>query len=371
MKVYMRNPALQFRGILPALAGKLVVRKNDVSTWSLTVNGNAKQWERFAEGWGVRISEDDFVLSGPATSIEENTAADNRTKTVTISGVSDATVLQDSLIIPNPSNPLAQTNVWTASGKAETVIRKLVNEQIGPSAPADYKIPFLRLEADGLRGKNVSVSERFTNLLDVAQAQAAAGDLLFDIAQDGELAFLKFRTTRDHTKTIRLTRRNGAVKNYELTRSAPTATEVIVGGVGTGATRKLWREPGTVGDWNRRITRFVDKQSTADSNELKQAAQTELEDKAQTSSVTFEATDIPRKRFGKDFHIGDKITVELDGGKVQDVLQVAEVSWDAKARDVKLQVGPVADETKLNKASGELVALVKALRKQIRETQTR
>lgn len=372
MKVQMRDPTLQHRGTLPVISGSAVFRNNDVSTWQLNVDGNNPRSNRFKPGWGIRILDDygNQLLSGPAISIEEVVSADNTTRTLNISGLSDDVYLMDSLIIPDPEKGAeANADLWKASGPIETVVKKLVDEQIGPSAPDDYRIEHLIVSPDEKRGKSVSVSERFTNMLEVMQEQI--GDLLFSIQQTGRNLEFIVAEPRDYRRKIRLTRHNAAVGRYTAERSAPTATEVIVGGVGTGSTRKLWRELGEVGEWGRRITTFVDRQSTSDSNELKQAAENELEDKGEKASVTFEANELERLKYGRDFRIGDKITVDLDGSLIQDTLQIVEFSWDHTGRKAQMQVGPVADESKLNKATGKLLELYQRVWSEVRRAQTR
>ena len=370
----MRDTSLQHRGTLPVIQGSCVIRNNDVSTWSLTVDGNNVRSERFQPGWGIQIFDEfgNQVLSGPATEMKTVVSGDSRTRTITISGVSDDVYLSDSLVIPNPTaGATANSDLWKATGPAETVMRKLVNEQIGPSAPADYKIANLTLAPNLARGKSVSVSERFTNILEVLQAQATAATLLFTVRQAGNVLQFRVSESRDLVKAVRLTRHNGAVGEYSTERKAPEATEAIVGGVGSGATRKMWRVANPVGDWNRRVTRFVDRQSTSSENELQQAAENELENKGEKASVTFEANDIPRLRYGRDYVVGDKITVNLDESLIQDTLQVAEMSWDEKGRVTKMQVGPVADESKLNPSTGVVLDLYKQIWAEVRRNQTR
>ena len=372
MKVQMRDPDLQHRGTLPVTSGSAVIRNNDVSTWKLIVDGNNPRSERFQPGWGIRILDDwgNQLLSGPAISIETQASADNTTKNLTISGLSDEVFLMDSLVIPDPpAGATANADLWKASGPAETVIKKLVREQIGPDAPDDYRIPRLDVQGDEGRGKSVSVSERFTNLLEVVQEQV--GDLLFSVGQEGRSLEFRIAEARDFTKKVRLTRQKGAVGAYSSERSAPTATEAIVGGVGTGSTRKLWRETSDQGEWGRRITTFVDRQSTSDSNELKQAAESELEGKGEKASVTFEANEVQRLKYGRDFVVGDKITVNLDGSLIQDTLQIVEFSWDHTGRSAQMQVGPVADESKLNAPTGKVLELYQRVWSEVRRNQTR
>lgn len=374
MRVLMHDKNLQHRGSLPVISGSAVIRSNDVSTWSITVNGNDPRSDRFEPGWGIQVFDQfhNQLLSGPATSIKVSTSADSKTRTLNISGLSDDVFLMDSLVIPNPEEGAeANADLWKASGAAETVMRKLVNEQIGPGAPDDYRVEPLRVLTDQKRGKNVSLSERFTNILEVLQEQATAGELLFTARQNGREIEFQVSESRDLTRAVRLTRRNGAVGAYDSERSAPDATETIIGGVGSGSTRKLWRVANPVGDWGRRVTTFVDRQSTSDSNELQQAAETELENKGEKASVTFEAHETKRLKYGRDFLVGDKITVDLDGSKIQDILQIVEMSWDSTGRKLNMQVGPVGDDSKLNKSSGLILDLYKRVWSEVRRNQTR
>lgn len=377
MQVRMRNKDRKQRGVIQALSGKLVLRNNAVSAWSVTVNANGANWERFEEGWGVHISDLGVMYtSGWALEIEDSEDEDG-VRTLTLTGSSDESVLANSLVIPNPSDPLAQVNQWTAEGKTETVLHKLVNQQIGPGSPADYQIAGLTLETDRGRGPDTSVSERWSNLLEVMQSQALTAELLFHVKQEDEDLVFGVTEPRDLTRAIRLTRRNGGVKSYKLTRTAPTTTEAIVGGVGSGATRKMWREPQGApdpGPWNQRITKFTDRQSTSKDNEMKQAAQAELESGKAKSSVVVEAGETIAAKYGRDFGLGDKITIDLGRGEeglIQDTVQIVEVDWDEKGTDVKIQVGPEMDESKMNQASSKLVELVKKLSKQVRQQSTR
>ena len=375
MKVQMRDHTLQHRGTLPVTSGSAVIRNNDVSTWQIIVDGNNPRSDRFQPGWGIRVLDDwgNQLLSGPAIKIEVDVSADNKTRNLIISGLSDDVYLMDSLVIPNPpAGAEANADLWKASGPIETVMKKLVDEQIGPSAPDDYRIEHLIIAGDEKRGKSVSVSERFTNMLEVMQEQI--GDMLFSITQEGKELVFRVQEARDYRRKIRLTRQNSAVGKYTTELSAPTATEVIVGGAGTGSSRKLWREPKGApkpGEWGRRITTFLDRQSTSDSNELKQAAENELEEKGEKASVTFEANETKRLKYGRDFLVGDKITIDLDGSKIQDILQVVELTWDSAGRAAKMQVGPVADESKLNKATGPLLDLYRKVWSEVRRNQTR
>ncbi|MFB9776109.1 Gp37-like protein [Brevibacterium otitidis] len=375
MQVEIRNHDLAPRGVLPSLSGKAVLRNNSVSTWSVEANGNDPRWRRAQPGWHVRITDHGApVVSGFITEFTETASPDNHTRTISISGVSYHALLAGALVIPNPptvTGQLPAQDMWKGQGPAGDVIRRLIREQIGPTAPADYKVPYLRVPDSTVKGKTVQVGERFTNLLDVVKTAAENGGLVtFFDTHNAEVIF-RLRAPRDLTRVVRLTRANGGIGGYTLTQQAPEVTEVIVGGTGTGTTRKLWRATRPDPHWGIRVTQFVDRQSTTDSNELKQAADKELDDGQAKSLVTFDAHPVPNRRFGIDYGLGDRITADLDGQTITDTLQIAEITWDAKKTDTKYQVGPTADETQLNQATGRLNQRVRELSRQLRETATR
>ncbi|WP_188550003.1 Gp37-like protein [Sediminivirga luteola] len=366
----MRDPTLQTRGPLPYTEARVVMRCNGVHAWEVTVNANSRQWERWRDGWGIVLIEDGVLLSGPAHEITYHADGRSKSRTVTLRGLSEMRHLEGSLVIPDPQSPTGQGAAWTANGPAETVLHRLVREQIGPDAPDFYRVPGLVMEPDRGRGEPVSMSARFTNLLDEVQEQLTAGGLVMDIVQDGRQLVTRFRAPKDLTRRVKLSRVNGGVGEYTLTRTAPTVTEAIAGGQGEGSARVLYRQAVDPGPWGLRTTVFLDRGSSSRSEELQQAVRTALEEGQETASVTFEARSLPHRRFGRDFHLGDRITVDLDH-PVTEPVQIAELHWDHTGRTEKLQVGPVADETQLNQASGRLVEWARAASKQLRELQTR
>ena len=347
MRVLMRNPDLAPRGVLPVLSGKLVLRNTDVAAFSLDVNGNDTRALRLDKGWGVQILDGAQVLaSGPVTKIVQKLDGDTPTRTLTVEGMSDMVRLSDMVTIPNPATPDAQADAWTGEGAGETVIRRLISEMIGPDAPAAYRVPGLVMADDLARGKTVHLATRFKPLLDEVQAQALAAGLVVDVVQNGTQILVRFREGQDLTRAVRLSRHNGAVGEATLTEEAPTVTEVIVGGKGEGSARALYRKAVDAGPWQRRITRFEDKGSSGGSSEMQQAAKTALDEGGAKAGVTCEIRDTARLRFGRDFTIGDRVTIDLGAGaSVSDVVQIAELSWDEHGREVKLQVGPTADES--------------------------
>jgi hypothetical protein len=374
MHVTMRDTDLLPMGELRVTDVHQVVRRNDVSTWSMEINARpGESWEDYTDGMGVIIHDDHGdPLTGPHT--EEEFDRDGARRTLKLQGVCDNVLLADHIIIPDPDHPTdgAEVDVWRMTGPAETVMRALVNAQIGPDAPDLYRIPDLTLEPDQGRGAEVTVSGRYDNLLETMQELATTGGVDFRITQVGRRRVLQFREGEDLARAVRLEEERGGITKLNLKRKAPTVTEAIAGGSGSGKTRKMWRDtqPTT---WGRRITEFVDRPSTSDTNELQQAVEKALRDGQEQVSCTFETADTAHIKYGRDYQLGDRITLHADRVTVQDTVQVADVRWRAGARTVSLQVGPVADESKLAEDSpipAKMRQRLRELSQQVRRRQT-
>lgn len=347
MRVLMRDTDLLPLGELRVTDVQAVVRRNDVGTWAATVNAiPGESWEDYGDGMGVLIEDEYATVSGPH--IEWEFDRDGGKRVLKLRGVDDNAVLAAHVIIPDPESPTddQQVDVWRMTGPAETVMRTLVDQQIGPSAPADYRVPKLTLDPDQGRGSEVTVNARYDNLLETMQELAETGGVDFRVVQDGRRLVLRFREGEDLSRAVRLQEEQGGVTRLNLKRKAPTVTEVIVGGSGSGKTRKMWRATQPT-SWGRRITEFVDRPSTSDPNELQQAAEKALLDGQESVSVTFETADTKHIKFGRDYGLGDTITLHADMATVTDVVQVADISFQRGARRASAQVGPVADESKL------------------------
>lgn len=346
MRVFMRDERLVRRGLLPVLEGQAVVRLNGVGDFSFTVNANTDLWRRFEAGWGV-IVEDDAgrVLSGPVTKIVSSLGAGGE-RDLIVEGVSDEVLLEDMFTLPNPSraadNQDTDAYYVRRNQVAENVMRDMVNALVGPGARSEYRISDLVVPVSDGRGGDVSVNTRFKVLLDELQSLATAGRVNFRVDQVDRERVVSFFEGRDYSRAIRLTN----VDAYELTQEAPEVTEVVVAGQGEGSDRTFLRLTGNESAWGRRISVFQDRRDTDEDDDLEQAGLETLDDGQEKASLSFDVHDQPGRVFLDDFRLGDKITVRLDEGvTVTDIVQSADITWDATGRTVKLQVGPVQDES--------------------------
>lgn len=344
MRVDMYTPDLTRIGTLPALAGEMVLTLDGIHKWDLAVDATTSKWARFGKDCRVRVSDEHCTyLSGQASQIGTDITRTGA-RTVALVGESDEVVLDEMICLPTPNQPVAEQDTqaaYQAEGPAETVMRDLIRKHIGPDAQPMFRVPHLSMRPDQARGKTVKVNAQFTPLLDELGELAKAGGVHYRITQEGRELVVEFYEGRDLSRAVRLTRQGGAIGQTSLSQSRPAVTQVIIAGQGQRVAHKVIAVTRDPGAWGRRITRFKSDRSTNDVAELEQAANVELDDGQETAAARVEVSDTASKRFGRDFWLGDTLTLHLGGGDtITDVLTEATVKWGPKGRTVELNVGP-------------------------------
>lgn len=241
------------------------------------------------------------------------------------------------LTYPEPSKAFtAQDTIvdrmrtFTSQG-AETIIRTLVAENCGPGALSNRRIQRLVLDPVAGVGGNRSLSTRFDPLLDACREVAATDGLGFRTRQVGTEIRFGVYAPRDLTGTARFSAGLGNLRRVGFTLAAPTATSELVQGGGdpddaaTPPNIRVYVEvaSGAAADWYR-VEKLVDKTGTESDieGELTQAGTLALGDdnpQASLSTVTVDTEDL---KAGRDFFLGDRVTVVLPTGlEVADVVQ--------------------------------------------------
>src|SRR5690625_746186 len=212
MKAVLYTPDYVKLGVLPVLSGTVVLRRNEVSSFTLDVNGNHDGWKRFRKGQRVVIWEGDRqILAGPVTGVSKSYSAGVRE--VTLSGSSDMVWLAQRITYPNPAlHPESQTTdaYYKRSGNAETLIRDMVRLNLGPDARTERRAP-RGLAADGNRAGQVPVTSRCNNVSAEPPPPPLGGNGTFQPRQDGHSPRFDSEDQRDRTRHIRLSPMNGGV----------------------------------------------------------------------------------------------------------------------------------------------------------------
>lgn len=280
-------------------------------------------------GNGVILFRDGVkIMSGDIVSIARGS------KQSTVSGWSDTTLPDDRLVAPNPAQSWAaqSTDYDNRTGPAETVLLNYINANVGPGALASRRIAGLRVPASAGRGKTTTVKGRFDKVGTVLADVAESGGLHYDIAQDedtlGPFLQTTVRPVADLSANVRFGTAGsftGAVigSDWSYTLERPTVTDAVVAGGGEGADRILVEKVDTTAEatWGRKIEQLIDQRQTTDTTELADAGTDALSDGANPVSVSFTVTDQPDVRYRRDWQVGDKVGVSVDGIDLTDVVR--------------------------------------------------
>lgn len=324
LTVYARDPSLRRIGeIDDYLSLTMPLRFNKVSAWELVVSAQSAAAAMLTLTAGIIVVRDGVtLLSGPVTSLTR-TAQGSR-ETVTANGVDDTVWLERRLALPVPSGPPYTAAAYDlVNGAAETVMRSYVDRNLGPSAVAARQLVGLTLAADLGRGTAVKGSARFEPLLGfLADLALQGGDLGFRIVQVGTGLQFQVYAPVDKTATAVFSVEFGNLEGYTYTATVPQADYVYVGGQGEGSARTI-DEGGTTAliDTYGRREQFRDRRDTNDPTTLALARAEALAETKPTNALALTPIDTAAVTFGRDYGLGDKVTVVIAGVPVRDVVR--------------------------------------------------
>jgi hypothetical protein len=364
--VEVRDANLQRIGVIPPsiLTLSFTVPLNNVGTWRMSLPADALMAEELrVPGSGIVITLDgETVMSGPVVRPIFSATSEDPGGTVTFDGVSDAIHLADRLAYPQPSNANVATQSVDEdrrSGPAESLLHQYVNANIGPAAPVARRIPHLVMGTNLARGVTGAKAARFPVLGELLGDIALVSNFCFDIVQRGSNLVFETKPIRDLTKYVRLDVRNNTLAGQKLTVSAPEITRAVVAGKhprstadnGVVTEEVVFLNEYTTTEsaeaettWSRRIERFVSQTSTENLDELRQAGNEALAEKGFTAvSVEIIPNDGTSMRFGRDYTVGDKVSVTVDTVEYTSVVTGFSFRADKDGTFLSASLGDPAD----------------------------
>ncbi|MFF2009177.1 siphovirus ReqiPepy6 Gp37-like family protein [Streptomyces sp. NPDC058195] len=287
----------------------------------------------------VVIRDGQVWCAGPMEQPQDYTwdLAQNAGGSVTVTFSDDLARVAGYLTYPEPGKAFTAQDTVTDRARtftnqnAEAVIRALVNENCGPGAVAARRIERLMLDDVAGVGGARSLRTRFEPLLDACRTAAAIDGLGFRTRQVGtEIRFGVYRPV-DRTRTARFSAGLGNLRSVSFTMGAPLATSELVQGGGdpssaaTPPNVRVYVEvaSGAAADWYR-VERLVDRTGVLDDTggELTQAGTLALGDDNPQASLATVTVDTDDLRAGRDYELGDRVTVVLPTGlEVADIVQ--------------------------------------------------
>lgn len=217
------------------------------------------------------------------------------------------------------------------TGPADNIMRAIVRENAGSSAPTARQIQNLAVESDTGFASSVAASFAWRNLIEALDqirdiAFAKNGERLWwQVQPDSGLQTFTFRVYKEFIHDRRATSnysvlvspKAGNVKSALLENNfRETQNYIYAGGYGTESNRLIVEvsdnDQISLSPWNR-CEGFFDGANYQDSSSLGDAARRRLAESRGKLTFNAELRETPNFLFGRDFIPGDAITVQAYG----------------------------------------------------------
>lgn len=308
--------------------------------FTISINYNIPNALKFERGLWVQFGNNPYAF-GEITNITDSIGPDGRGSQIRSIMGYDSRYIFKRRIIKNLNN----VENWQMTAKGEIVMRNLIKDQCGSGAEAKRQLPITNVIPDPAEaiGKEYSVSESFTNLYEVLTTIATQSEIGWRMKFESGLT-LEFYEGTDRHITVRFDTDFESLSNGEFTDSSEAfANSVYVGGKGTGADRDIYEgETAIEGDSPSGLDRFEawDNQSSMNTeSEYEAEALSMLTQYGQTLQVTGQGLAKCPYEYGKEYDVGDLITISFSGkSAIVQILSVTE-HWAFGAYDLEFSFG--------------------------------
>tara|TARA_R110000782_G_scaffold144033_1_gene236918 strand:- start:749 stop:1912 length:1164 start_codon:yes stop_codon:yes gene_type:complete len=328
------------------VGAKFILKYNNVGSWEMRLPQGSRLGEFLRlPGYGVIVTGPDgsVLFSGPTVSAQLLQTAENIDGDWTISGVSDDVILIERLAYPTPAT--ADVGAQTEAsddrlGFCETIIKEYVSVNIGPDAPAVRQIANLSIQTTANLGDSVQGRARFQTIQDVIYGLAQTSNLGYTIEQLGTGLQFQVYSPVDRTTTVRMDMDNSQLSRAEYAYAVARVTRAIVGGQGENQYRQFVEVTNTQSlaaesEWSRRVEAFTDGRNSGEHSYLLQDGAEFLADQGKTIvEMSITPSDNFNMRFGRDWYLGDRVTVVINTLEASAV--VTEVGISIQADGVRL-----------------------------------
>jgi hypothetical protein len=327
----------------PYESAEVFGRVNDVSTWQVVLPSDTPAGQIFLTDSFARleVALDHAVWrSGPVTSLSREVDIDG--DTLTVVGADDVVHLARRNAHPQPLSALPPYSTEAYDdhvGPMSTVLTELVNVNAGPGAVEHRRVPGLTVPTPTPVGPSTTIRARWNNLLTLLRDTARPEGLIFDIV-DLEWS-VHYPANRGATFSAGLE----TLAGWKMTTEAATANVVVVAGTGEGTARVIRERKNFKSreQWGVAES-FVDRRDTAELDELDKAGDESLASGQKPTTVVFTPLDTDGQQFGRDWSLGDIVTVKAGGLTVIDQIREVHVELDAAGVTVTPSVGaPTGD----------------------------
>jgi microcystin-dependent protein len=338
-RVFIRDAAYQRVGELTAWAHlDLVLRFNDVGTWSLETASDNAEARLLSKTGGIIVTRE---IAGVESTIFSGfvwTEYGFTQTTFRCSGYSDDALLwQPARPTPGIPSPPWTDDYYVETNTASTVMRNLVNVNLGPSAVLPWQNLFIYFPTDPLLGSVITVRGNLQPILTLLAELAItpyAGGLGFYLRQSdaipNKVEFIVYAPP-DKSADAKFSIDLGTAAAYEDTAEAPEANHVyVMGGDGFGANRTVIEalDTDSVAEWGRRISTVIDMRGTTDTGELLVRAAEAIAGVSTLRRVSVVPFAVPSLQYGVDYDLGTLVTIVTAGGETVDLIRQVEIGLD-------------------------------------------
>ncbi|MFF7729563.1 siphovirus ReqiPepy6 Gp37-like family protein [Streptomyces sp. NPDC008001] len=352
----------------------LVIRFCRQGTWQILVKDRTPQAQLLQRGGGISVWQDgvDFpIFSGQIEFFQRYWTVEQHigVGSVFVGGKCDNKLAYSRLAFPDPSKAVSQQyqakDFRGASGTAGEAMWWELNHAIGPRALPDRQMPGVGVGA--AVGDTVAESLRFdvlgTKLEDWCRSKNVGYRFVHN--PDRKVITLDVFKPQDKSKTVRFSPEPGNLREYtwtltapRVTRAVPRVTRAVVACQGEGADRYIRQKVDEEAEkeWGLQIEQFIDRWDLplktdpaagkpvkakpdvtdadfeAAKNAVVDAADSVLREGARNGNFQIYPIDTEQLQFGRDYFVGDKVTVAADGEEYTDIVREVNISVEDGGR---------------------------------------
>lgn len=365
------NSSLVPQGLIPYNTLTATLYYNAVGTWSMTVPYSDMMWAMIQSGdfivhvdwkglfsFGGKCEVPGYDDTVPGTT---GGSAGAIGSFITLAGADYKALIANRLAYPAPASAWSAQLATSADAVGptplETAIKHYISVNMGSSAIAARRLAFLDIATDNHRGDSIKYSAKFQqgvslNLMDVIRAMISSAVNPMGVSmtlQPNYRLLFDCYVPRDLTNQAWFSKSLGNLTAVSMTSPDPTVTDALV----QGSASFVERIATGMTPWTR-IEDFVDQTSETDATLITQAGDGALGGGAAGPTLSVTIADLPFLTFGRDYQLGDMVSVEVRPGVVyQDVISSVSLTVDpAQTPSVQVtpQVGYTSDATGANQS---------------------
>lgn len=319
--LFSRNERAGLTGGLRLSSASGVRRHLGVDTCVVETPYTDDAYARTASGCGIILHRDGRQMFSGIIGSERSMGWDAQASraTIKVQCVGDLIHPADRIAYPDPTRAgHEQTTVdrWTHTGPASTAMWRLLNEQVGPAARPERRQPQVFMGDDPGVGATRTWAALFEPVLDVCARWSALSGANLGLRALWTPDGLRYDVyqPRDVADRIRFSADLTNLGGFTYSETGPTLTYALV--AGQGELRNRLRRAATSTNpldtrWGRRIETYLDRRDEADPGELQTAADDAVTEGAGQVNLTCTLTDSQAATYGRDWDLGDRVTVHV------------------------------------------------------------